>query len=73
MCRVNIAGIEENIYTQITQGNYERDDYILVDKNGEIQAVSGNSDFWENGVVPRKDYIVLKVERFIDVEEGEDS
>jgi hypothetical protein len=27
--------------------------------------VSGNSDFWEDGTVPRKDYIALKVIRFI--------
>ena len=65
MCRVNFSGVEENIYTQITQGNYELDDYILVDTRGEIQAVSGNSDFWEDGTVPRRNYIALKVVRFI--------
>ena len=59
------AGVEENIYTQITQGNYELDDYILVDTRGEIQAVSGNSDFWEHGVVPAKEYVALKVVEFI--------
>ena len=66
---------EINIYSQITEGDYETDDYILIDRNGEIQAVSGNSDFWEDGVVPRRDYIALKVVRFINPnifdEEGE--
>jgi hypothetical protein len=60
-----MSSVEVNIYNQLVQGEYELDDYILIDTNGEIQAVSGNSDFWEDGVVPRKDYIALKVVRFI--------
>ena len=27
--------------------DYERDDYLLIDENNQIQAVSGNSDFWD--------------------------
>ena len=65
MCRIGALGKEDNIYEQLVQGNYELEDYILVDSRGEIQAVSGNSDFWEDGTVPRKDYIALKVIRFI--------
>ena len=57
--------IDESIYHQIKEGNYETGDYLLIDTNGEIQAVSGNSDFWEDGVVPRKDYIAIQVVRFI--------
>ena len=56
---------EDNIFNQLVQGEYELDDYILIDSHGEIQAVSGNSDFWEDGVVPRKDYIALTDVRFI--------
>jgi hypothetical protein len=75
MCRVGDLGKEDNIYEQLVQGNFELEDYILIDSRGEIQAVSGNSDFWEDGVVPRRDYIALKVVRFINpnifAEEGE--
>ena len=60
---------DENIYRQITNGEYEQDDYILIDSHGEIQAVSGNSDFWEDGTVPRRDYIALKVVRFLTTDE----
>lgn len=60
-----MCSVEDNIYNQLVKGEYELDDYILIDTNGEIQAVSGNSDFWDDGTVPRKDYIALKVVRFI--------
>ena len=56
---------EISIYSQLTEGDYETDDYILIDTNGEIQAVSGKSNFWDDGTVPLKDYIALKVIRFI--------
>ena len=65
MCRVGDLKLNIGIYAQLKEGDYEVNDYILVDTNGEIQAVSGNSDFWEDGVVPRRDYIALKVVRFI--------
>lgn len=28
-------------------GMYEVGDYLLVDANGQVQAVSGNTDFWD--------------------------
>jgi hypothetical protein len=31
----------------ITPGTYEPGDYILIDQDGNDQAVSGNTDFWE--------------------------
>ena len=65
MCRVGDLKLNIGIYAQLKDGDYEVDDYILVDANGEIQAVSGNSDFWEDGVVPRKDYIAIQVVQFI--------
>ena len=60
-----MCSVEDNIYNQLVKGEYELDDYILIDTNGEIQAVSGKSNFWDDGTVPLKDYIALKVIRFI--------
>jgi hypothetical protein len=77
MCRVNpnneshpdYIGIEENIYEQLVQGGYEQDDYILIDSHGEIQAVSGNSEFWDDGILycPPKDkpYIIVQLKAFV--------
>ena len=28
--------------------NYDPGDYLLIDKDGQVQAVSGNSDFWDD-------------------------
>ena len=32
--------------------DYEEGDYLLVDENNQVQAVSGNSDFWDNSSGP---------------------
>ena len=55
MCNVNI-------FKQFMDGVYELDDYVLVDSQGEIQAVSGNSEFFDAEVVPttKAPYIVLQ-------------
>jgi hypothetical protein len=45
MCRTGNGGVENSITKQIIDGNYEPDDYLLIDHNGEIMAVSGNSEF----------------------------
>ena len=37
--------LQENITKQIIDGNYEVDDFLLIDSYGEVQAVSGNSEF----------------------------
>ena len=62
MCRVGNGGVELNIFKQFVEGAYELDDYVLVDSQGEIQAVSGNSDFFDAEVVPttKAPYVVLK-------------
>ena len=65
MCNVGKLKLNIGIYAQLKGGDYEPGDYILVDTNGEIQAVSGNSDFWEHGVVPAKEYVALQVVEFI--------
>ena len=62
MCRVGNGGVELSIFKQLLEGEYDIDDYILVDDQGEIQAVSGNSDFFDSEVVPttKAPYVVLK-------------
>ena len=37
--------LQENITKQIIDGNYEVDDFLLIDSHGEVQAVSGNGEF----------------------------
>jgi len=49
--------------------DYEYDDYLLIDENNRIQAVSGNSDFWdEEQTLPslgevEDEYTIVKVIR----------
>ena len=61
---------EVNIFKQFMEGAYELDDYVLVDSQGEIQAVSGNSEFFDAEVVPttKQPYIVLKFVQAIRLE-----
>lgn len=54
---------------------YEVDDYLLIDSDGEIQAVSGNSDFWagddECSVDEASDeYTIVKVVSVSDTDGG---
>ena len=73
MCRVGNGGVELNIFKQFIEGEYDLDDYILVDGRGEIQAVSGNSEFFDAEVVPttKQPYIILKFVQAIRLEEAE--
>ena len=47
--------------------DYDPGDFLLIDKDGVIQAVSGNSDFWDGDelvnepVDPNGDYTIVKV------------
>ena len=61
---------EVNIFKQFMEGAYELDDYVLVDSQGEIQAVSGNSEFFDAEVVPttKQPYMVLKFVQAIRLE-----
>ena len=45
---------------------YELGDFLLIDSNGVVQAVSGNSDFWDDPenlprVNPNRAYTIVKV------------
>ena len=73
MCRVNptneshpdYIGIEENITKQIIDGHYEVDDFLLIDASGEVQAVSGNSEFMDilpSGWIRRPCVVVQVIE-----------
>ena len=61
---------EVNIFKQFMEGAYELDDYVLVDSQGGIQAVSGNSEFFDAEVVPttKAPYIVLQFVQAIRLE-----
>jgi hypothetical protein len=61
-----------NIFKQFMEGAYDLDDYVLVDSQGEIQAVSGNSEFFDAEVVPttKSPYVVLKFVQAIRLEEA---
>ena len=46
--------------------DYEPGDFLLIDKEGVIQAVSGNTDFWDDdenppAVNPNRNYTIVKV------------
>ena len=46
--------------------DYEPGDFLLIDKHGQIQGVSGNSEFWEDEetmppVNPNGNFIIVKV------------
>ena len=46
--------------------DYEPGDYLLLDKHGVIQGVSGNSDFWDDNesmpaVNPNRNWTIVKV------------
>jgi hypothetical protein len=38
----------DNVKEQYKPSTYEPGDYLLLDANGIVQAVSGNSDFWDD-------------------------
>ena len=45
---------------------YELGDFLLIDSSGVVQAVSGNSDFWDDPenlprVNPNRAYTIVKV------------
>jgi hypothetical protein len=43
---------------------YEVGDYLLLDPEGEIQAVSGNSDFWDEPGCPipeDEEFTIVKI------------
>jgi hypothetical protein len=46
---------------------YDTGDYLLLDKHGTVQAVSGNSDFWDGDIStmppvnPNGVYAIVKV------------
>ena len=72
MCRIDnrgysprYGGLETSITNQIIDGNYEVDDFLLVDAAGEVQAVSGNSEFTDilpSGWIRRPCVVVQVVE-----------
>ena len=70
MCRTGNGGVELNIFEQLVQGNYDEDDYVLINQKGEIQGVSGNDEFWDGEVMdcPPSDqpYVILKLKSFVE-------
>jgi len=51
---------------RLHERNYDPGDFLLIDKDGQVQAVSGNSDFWDDPenppkVNPNRDYCIVKV------------
>jgi hypothetical protein len=49
--------------------SYEVDDYLLVDGEGQVQAVSGNSEFFDIPIaapnLPSGEYYIVKVEEVL--------
>lgn len=65
MCRVGDLKLNIGITKQIIDGNYEVDDFLLIDSYGEVQAVSGNSEFADilpSGWIRRPCVVVQVVE-----------
>ena len=65
MCRVGDLKLNIGITKQIIDGNYEVDDFLLIDSYGEVQAVSGNSEFADilpSGWISRPCVVVQVVE-----------
>ena len=65
MCRVGDLKLNIGITKQIIDGNYEVDDFLLIDSYGEVRAVSGNSEFTDilpSGWIRRPCVVVQVVE-----------
>ena len=51
---------------RLYERNYDPGDFLLIDKDGQVQAVSGNSDFWDDPenlppVNPNRAFCIVKV------------
>ena len=55
MCRVGDLKLNIGITKQIIDGNYEVDDFLLIDSYGEVRAVSGNSEFTD--ILPKSGWV----------------
>ena len=60
------SALAKDLFPRLGQRNYDPGDFLLIDSAGIVQAVSGNSDFWDDPenlpkVNPNRDYCIVKV------------